>query len=120
MELREKGLDLIVYLNTGEEISKIINKIVREYKIIDAKVTGYGWLSFLEYGVLIENDPIFSQKNHLIELVTVGSLIGLVEEHEMKLMVSAATKKGQHIGEFINGTVVNEFSLTISIIKNDI
>ncbi|WP_338984191.1 hypothetical protein [Spiroplasma endosymbiont of Othius punctulatus] len=120
MELREKGLDLIVYLKTGDKISDIIKKVVREYKIIDAKITGYGWLHFLEYGVLVKSDPIFSEKNHLIELVTVGSLIGLIAEREMELMVIASTKSKQHIGEFINGTVENNFSIIISIIKNDI
>ncbi|AGR42053.1 hypothetical protein [Spiroplasma diminutum] len=120
MLVKEKSNLLVVYLESGEDIEQQIQNIVREYKLIDAKITGYGYLQRMEYGVLAQVDPFFLSKILKEGLVTVTNINGLVDNRESSIMINAVDDKFErHQGRLISGIVVNSFNIILEIYKTE-
>ncbi|WP_342258393.1 PCC domain-containing protein [Spiroplasma endosymbiont of Dioctria linearis] len=120
MLVKEKSNLLVIFLENGEDIDQQIQNIIREYKLIDAKITGYGYLKRLEYGVLSQIDPFFLSKLLKEGLITVTNLNGMVDNRESAIMVSSVDDKFErHQGRLISGVVANSFNIILEIYKTE-
>ncbi|AUB31475.1 hypothetical protein [Spiroplasma floricola] len=120
MIVREKSNLLVVYLEQGEELEAQIQNIIREYKLIDAKISGYGYLGRMEYGVLSQSDPFFLAKILKEGLLTVTDINGMIDNREPSIMISSVDDKFErHQGRLISGNVVNSFNIILEIYKTE-
>ncbi|AGR41048.1 hypothetical protein [Spiroplasma taiwanense] len=120
MIVNEKSNLLIVYFETGEEVINQISNIIREYKLIDAKISGYGYLERIEYGVLSQIDPFFLSKHLQEGLITVTDFLGMIENREFNIMVSSVDSNFlRHQGKLISGIVINSFTLILEILTTE-
>lgn len=120
MEIREKGNLLVLYFSKKEDIVAALQSVVREYLIIDAKITGYGYFDRIEYGILAEADPIFFTKHLCEKLVTAPMLFGIIENREVTLMLNAADQENEkHSGKLFSAIVALESVIILDILKTD-
>ncbi|WP_338985566.1 hypothetical protein [Spiroplasma endosymbiont of Diplazon laetatorius] len=120
MIVREKSNLLVVYLEQGDVIDQELQNIVREYKLIDAKITGYGYLGRMEYGVLSQSDPFFLSKILKEGLLTVTNINGMIDNREQTIMVNSVDDKFErHQGRLISGVVINSFNIVLEIYKTE-
>ncbi|ARU91660.1 hypothetical protein SCLARK_001088 [Spiroplasma clarkii] len=93
---------------------------MREYVIIDAKISGYGYFSRIEYGILAESDPLFFSKHQCEKLVTAPMLFGMIDNREVNLLISSVDLENKnHFGKLYSGMVELESVLVLDILKTD-
>ncbi|QGS51873.1 PCC domain-containing protein [Spiroplasma tabanidicola] len=120
MEVRERADFIILYFDKNEDIIVELEKVVREYMIIEAKVTGSGYLNRLEYGVLTQSDPIFFSKYLVDKLLTVTNFHGRILERELSLMVNAIDSDNViHSGKVFSTNTEIDLILTLEVLRTE-
>jgi|GEM_PF-3167876 len=118
MEIREKGNLLIIHLIKGEDVIVCMQNIIRQYLIIDAKISGYGYFNRIEYGILVESDPLFFKKFLCEKLITASSVVGLIDNREVAIMINSIDQdNNRHTGKLLLATVELETVIILDIIK---
>ncbi|QBQ07631.1 hypothetical protein SGLAD_v1c04320 [Spiroplasma gladiatoris] len=120
MQVRERADFIILYFSKNEDIIAEINKVVREYMITEAKVTGSGYLNRLEYGILAESDPIFFKKFLVEKLLTVTNFQGRILERELSLMINAVDSENiYHSGKVFSTNTENDLIMTMQVLRTE-
>ncbi|ASP28119.1 hypothetical protein SCORR_v1c03450 [Spiroplasma corruscae] len=120
MEIEEKSNLLIVYLKKDEDIFLQLTEITRIYRLIKARITGFGYLNRLEYGILSTVEPLFLTKNLIEDFITVSSINGMIYNKDTNLMINSVDKQKQiHLGRFISGLVADSFTIFLNIIETE-
>ncbi|AKU79597.1 PCC domain-containing protein [Spiroplasma turonicum] len=120
MEIEEKSNLLIIYLNRDEDLFAQLNDVIRIYRLLTVKISGFGYLKRLEYGLLSKIDPLFLNKFLIEDLITVTSLSGMIYNKDINLMITSVDKdNNKHIGRFISGVVAESFTIFLEVMKTE-
>ncbi|AKX34013.1 hypothetical protein SLITO_v1c03590 [Spiroplasma litorale] len=120
MEIEEKSNQLIVYLENDEDLFAQITEIIRLYRLVTVRLTGYGYLKRLEYGVLSTVEPFFLNKHLIEDLITVPTVNGMIYNKDVNLMISSVDKdNNKQVGRLISGVVVDSFTLFFDVLATE-
>lgn len=120
MVIKERSNLLIVELNDGDSVLNQLDEIIKAFKILEGRVSGFGFVNRLEYGVLQEADPIFFNKFFKEELITVSNFIGRIDNREYNVYFSATNGVGENYnGKLISAVASSKFEMIIDIYKTE-
>ncbi len=120
MEIREKGNLIILYFEKNEDLFSMLNNVVREYMIIDAKITGFGFFKRMEFGILTQTEPLFFGKSLVEKLVTVSGVQGLIDNRDVSIMFHGVdAEKNNYNGKLFSAETIESFVMTLDILKTE-